>query len=51
MELNLLDIIKLANEFGLPCIERKDSVTVVGFEKLVIFKISEDTKCQLTEIY
>ena len=42
-------LIKLAEEFGLPTIER-DSITVVGIEKLLIFKQAEDTQWKLTEI-
>lgn len=43
---------ELAEEFGLPLIERCDTITIVGIEKLLIFNnISEETQCQLIEIY
>lgn len=44
------DLIKLAAEFGLACVENEDSVTVIGLDHLLIFKL-EENKCQLTEIY
>ena len=44
-------LVELAEDFGLSCIEDKDSVTVVGETKLLIFTKEENNQCQLTEIY
>ena len=42
-------LLKLAEEFGLPTIER-ETITVVGVEQLLIFKQEEDTQWILMEI-
>lgn len=44
-------LIELAEEFGLPCIERENSITVIGLVQLINFTKLEDRQCQLTEIY
>lgn len=44
-------IIQLAEEFGLPCIQRENMLTLVGEQSLIIFNNVEDTTCQLIEIY
>ncbi len=49
--INIRYLIELAEEFGLSCIENKDSLTVVGWKQLLIFKKQEDTQCRLIEIY
>lgn len=43
----------LSRDFGLPCIEERDGVTlsVVGEKQLLIFNILEEKQCQLIEIY
>jgi hypothetical protein len=41
----------LASDFGLPCIENKNNLTIVGEKQLLIFKKQEETQCQLIEIY
>lgn len=55
--INVRRLKALSSDFGLPCIENTDSLTVVGEKQLLIFgKInsfynSEDTQCRLIEIY
>ncbi len=53
-------LIRLAEDFGLPCIEREDTITIMGEKQLLIFnKLNfvnmftnlEEQKCQLKEIY
>ncbi len=45
-------LIQLAEEFGLPCIERETTLTIVGEQQLIIFNnIQGDNQCQLIEIY
>lgn len=44
-------IIQLAEEFGIPCIQRGSMLTLIGEKQIIIFKIVEETKCQLIEIY
>lgn len=49
--INVWKLKELSNDFGLPYIENRDSVTVVGYEHLLIFSKQEDTQCRLIEIY
>lgn len=32
------ELMRLAEEFGLPCIERENSITVIGLVQLIEFK-------------
>lgn len=36
--MDVKELIQLAEEIGLPCIERKDSVSVIGLDLIVEFK-------------
>lgn len=55
--INIRYLIELAEEFGLPCIEQDEVLTVVGEKQLLVFNIIthfnilEETQCQLIEIY
>jgi hypothetical protein len=49
--MDITTLVELAREYGLPCVEREGSVTVVGEKQLLIFNIVEETQCQLIEIY
>jgi hypothetical protein len=49
-ELTKTTLIELAEEFGLPWIDRSNTVTVIGTEQLLVFKYLEETQCQLIEI-
>jgi hypothetical protein len=47
-----LELIKLAEEFGLPCVEREQEITIIGYEHLLIFSNDffnnmEETQCQI----
>lgn len=48
--MDIITLIELAREYGLPCVEREGSITVVGEKQLLIFNV-EETQCQLIEIY
>lgn len=50
-KLNIRELINLATDYGLPCIQHKDILTVVGETQLLIFNTQEKTQCQLIEIY
>lgn len=39
--IKLKQLMRLAGDFGLPCIVREKEVTIVGTEKLIIFKRQE----------
>lgn len=43
-------LIKLAEEFGLPCIVRRGIITIIGEKQFLIFNVSEEQECQLMEI-
>lgn len=43
-------LIILAEEFGLPYVERELTLTLVGEQQLLIFNL-EENECQLIEIY
>ena len=45
------ELIEIALEFGLPTVEREDSIVVVGEENFIVFIKTEETQCQLIEIY
>jgi hypothetical protein len=46
-----MDIIKLAEEFGLPCLKRGEEYIVVGEEHWLVFNNKEgETQCRLIEI-
>lgn len=45
------ELIQLAQEFGLPCIERENSITVIGLVQFLEFNIEETKQCQLTQTY
>lgn len=47
--IKLKEIQELAKEFFLPCVTRKDEVTIIGEKYLIIFKRQENT-CQLHKI-
>lgn len=56
--INIRRLKDLATDFGLPCIENATSLTVVGEKQWLVFSKqqhmfnkSEETKCQLIEIY
>ncbi len=48
-------LIKLAEEFGLPCVEREDTITIIGVKQWLVFDKTiynlEEQQCQLKEIY
>lgn len=49
--INAQQLKELSRSFGLPYIEDKVSISIVGYEQLLIFHKSEDTQCRLIEIY
>lgn len=40
-------LIILAEELGLPLIERLNFIFIIGQEQILIFETTEETKCQL----
>lgn len=44
------ELIQLAEEFGLPCIEREGSVTIIGLTQFLEFGITELNIVNLEEI-
>ena len=46
----LSTLIELAEEFGLPLVEQENTVTLIGWVRMIQFKKLEETKCQ-TKIY
>lgn len=45
----LQDLIKLSEEFGLPCIVRNKEITIIGEKTVLVFKYKQEEKnqCQL----
>lgn len=59
IKINKSTLIELAQEFGLPVIERPERIHIVGLDNILTFKLigaqvwspnTEETQCQLTEI-
>lgn len=46
--ITVTQLLQLASDLGLACIEREDNIIVVGFVDMILFKKLEDNKCQLT---
>jgi hypothetical protein len=45
-------LLELAEEFGLPCVEREGEITIIGEKQFLVFNKSEVTQClHLKEIY
>lgn len=49
--MDIKTLIELAEVFGIPLIRRGDIITLIGEKQLLIFTTTEETQCQLTEIY
>ena len=51
--INIKQLLQLAEDFGLACIEERDGVTltIVGEKQHIVFNKAEGTQCQLIEIY
>lgn len=44
--INIWELIMMAEQMGLPCIERKEVLTIVGEQQTFEFKIVEERQCQ-----
>lgn len=49
-QIDVKELIELAEEFSLPCIEREYEITVCGESTFLIFKREENNTCQLKTI-
>ncbi len=45
-EIRINTLKELAAAFGLPCIVRKEHITIIGEVQLLLFKIKENNQCQ-----
>jgi hypothetical protein len=44
-QMDIRTLIELAQQFGLPCIVRKDYIAIIGEKEILQFNIKENNEC------